>query len=498
MAKPIKWLLYAFGTLFSFLLLVVVVARLYVGSIDVQSLLSLADLLPPPGVAKNIKVPPGFSIGVYAEGLGSPRVLRFSRRGDLLFSNPQQNRVEILTRDYNDDYKADGRRILIDDLNSPNGLDFYGEWLYIAESDSIGRVRFNHAEGKLEGEYERIVTGLPDGGNHSKKTLRFGEDGRMYVTMGSSCNACIERDERRAAMVRYSADGSNETIIARGLRNSAGFDWSPVDGQIYATDNGRDMLGDDFPPCELNKIEEGKHFGWPFANGDKVPDPDFGDGNESIIRSSISPVFGFNAHNAPLGIEFVRSEKFPDTYWGAAIVALHGSWNRSEKDGYKVVSLHWDESGNITQKDFVSGLLVDGQAFGRPAEVTEGPDGAFYISDDYADVIYRVAFGEVQTEFELNAAKKFSAGETLATLSEQALQDFSGDGLRLYQQFQCVGCHQDSALGLKQLDGLGEKYDLETLSAYLKNPNAPMPLFPMDDEQRRAVSVYLIERYPGH
>jgi mono/diheme cytochrome c family protein len=298
-------------------------------------------------------------------------------------------------------------------------------------------------------------------------------------------------------MVRYSADGGNETIIARGLRNSAGFDWSPIDGRIYATDNGRDMLGDDFPPCELNKIEEGGHFGWPYANGDKVPDPDFGEGNETIIRDSISPVFGFSAHNAPLGIEFVRSKKFPEEYWGAAIVALHGSWNRSEKDGYKVVSLHWDESGNVTEKEFVSGLLFDGEAFGRPSDVTEGRDGAFYISDDFADVIYRVAFGEEQAGFEVKLAKKFSAKETLATLNEQNPGDLSRQGLQLYKQFQCVGCHQDDAPELKTLEGLGAKYDLETLSATLEKPKAPMPLFPMNDAQRRAVSVYLIERYPG-
>jgi glucose/arabinose dehydrogenase len=193
-AKPAKWLLYLLGTIFSFLLLFAGAARFYIGAIDLQSMLSLSGLLSSPGVSQNIVVPPGFSIGVYAEGLGSPRVLRFSRRGDLLFLNPQQNKVEILTRDYNDDHKADGRRILIDGLNSPNGLDFHGDWLYIAESDAIGRVLFNHAEGKLEGQYERIVTGLPAGGNHSKKTLKFGEDGQMYVTMGSSCNVCIEPD----------------------------------------------------------------------------------------------------------------------------------------------------------------------------------------------------------------------------------------------------------------------------------------------------------------
>src|SRR5690606_22401279 len=247
-------------------------------------------------------------------------------------------------------------------LDSPNGMDFYKDdkeqsWLYVAEQNAIGRVLFDHERGEILGAYERVVTGLPDGGNHWKKSLRFGPDGMMYVTFGSSCNVCIEKDRRRGTMMRYRPDGSGEEIYASGLRNSEGFDWSPLDGALYATDNGRDLLGDDFPPCELNKVEQGKFYGWPFANGNNVPDPDYGEGREREIASAVVPAHNFRAHNAPLGMAFLRDPQLPTAYQQAALVALHGSWNRSEKDGYKVVSLHWQTDGSILEKDFMNGFL---------------------------------------------------------------------------------------------------------------------------------------------
>ena len=193
---------------------------------------------------------------------------------------------------------------------------------------------------------QRIVTGLPEKGNHWTRTLRVGPDGRLYVSIGSSCNVCEEKDPRRAAMLRMQLDGSGQEILATGLRNSVGFDWRPATGELFATDNGRDLLGDDFPPCELNRITPGGFYGWPYANGDNVPDPDFGAGHEAQIATALPPVHRFRAHNAPLGIVFLRNQPAGDAYHGAALVALHGSWNRTRKDGYKVVSLHWRPDGS--------------------------------------------------------------------------------------------------------------------------------------------------------
>ena len=211
-------------------------------------------------------------------------------------------------------------------------------------------------------------------------------------------------------MRSYTPDGKFVDVYATGLRNSAGLDWR-ADGTLYATDNGRDLLGDDFPPCELNEIRQGGFYGWPFANGDRVPDPDFGAGREAVIAASIPPAFGFRPHNAPLGIVFLRSDKQLPEYRGDAIVALHGSWNRSHKDGYKVVALHWDADGTIRSRDFLTGFLKDENVIGRPAEVAEDADGAIYVSDDYANAVYRIVPGGNQT-LDIGQAAKTSGATT--------------------------------------------------------------------------------------
>ncbi|MEH6912135.1 MAG: PQQ-dependent sugar dehydrogenase [Oceanicoccus sp.] len=492
MTKPIKWIRNIAIVIVVLLLTLYIVMKVFVGAVNT----------PIPGkefdattVGTRIMVPEGFSIGLYAEKVENARLLTFTRSGDLLVANPNLDQIILLERDENGDGKADGRRVVINQLNGPNGMDFFDDWLYIAETDAIGRIKFDHKNGTTIGDYQRVVTGLQPGGNHWRKTLRFGDDGLMYVTMGSSCNVCEEEDERRGTMVRYNPDGSNEEIFARGLRNSAGFDWSPVDGKIYATDNGRDLLGDNFPYCELNKVEQGNHYGWPYANNDKVADPDFGKGNEAIIESSIAPAFNFQPHNAPLGITFIRGKSFPQEYHNVAIVALHGSWNRTDKDGYKVVTLHTGENNQIIEKDFLSGLLQGDNAIGRPADVAEGPDGAIYISDDYANVIYRVAYAEKQTEIALpTSISSFNASDTLAAIDPEKKSAMSAEGATLFAQFRCSTCHADSG-GVKPLENIGGKYDLVTLAKFIERPNPPMPVYPLTDDQRAALSVFLIETY---
>jgi len=356
-----------------------------------------------------MKVPPGFEITVFAEGIANARGLRFAPSGALLVTSRNDGQVWLLEPDRDGDGQSDGQRVLLGGLNRPQGLDFHEGWLYVAETDAIGRVAYEvgeagaGAEGEGEGEagrdrvvgeYERIVDDIPGGGRHNSRSLRFGPDGLLYITVGSSCDVCEEDDPtRRAAMLRYRPDGSGEESFATGLRNSVGFDWQPGTGHLYATDNGRDMLGNDFPPCELNRIEAGGFYGWPYAHGDRVPDPDFGEGNEARIAASIPPAHPFRAHNAPLGMTFVRDPRAPESVRGAALVALHGSWNRQEKDGYKVVSLHWRSDGSIEERDFATGFLVgEHDLIGRPTDVAEGPDRAFYIADDYAGVVWRASY----------------------------------------------------------------------------------------------------------
>lgn len=343
-------------------------------------------------VNENLRTLPGYRITRYAAGLEGARMLRFTASGDLLASATDTGRVHLVSPDRNGDGEADAKRVLLERLNGPHGVDLHNGMLYVAEEDAIGRVAFDDAAGNIAGEYTRIVTGLPHGGGHSTRTARVGPDGKLYVTVGSSCNACVEDDPRRAAMLRFDLDGSHGEVYARGLRNSVGFDWRPSDGALFATDNGRDLLGDDLPPCELNLIRQGQHYGWPFAYGNNVPDPQFGAGAGEKISTAIPPAYEFRAHNAPLGITFTRHAGVPEALRGAALVALHGSWNRSIKDGYKVVSLHWRADGQIEARDFLWGFLQDKRVIGRPVDIAEGPDGAFYVSDDYAGGIYRVAW----------------------------------------------------------------------------------------------------------
>ena len=338
-------------------------------------------------LADRIVLPQGFHINVFAEELPGARMLEVTDSGDVLVSLPASGRVVLLQRDDAGDGKSDGRTDLISNLDRPHGLDIHEGWLFIAEADALGRIKFDSNNRTTSGEYEQIVTGLPRGGNHWSRGVKIGPDGRIYVVVGSSCNVCIENDPRRAALLRFSLDGSGSEIFATGLRNTVGIDWQPDTGLLYGVDNGRDLLGDDFPPCELNVIEQGGFYGWPFANGDKIPDPDLGEGRTAEIRGSIAPVHGFAAHTAPLGMVFLRNSQLPESYRQALLVALHGSWNRSERQGYEVVSLHFQEDGQILERKFATGFEIDEDVVGRPAE---GMNGEIYISDDYTGMVYRV------------------------------------------------------------------------------------------------------------
>jgi cytochrome c553 len=316
--------------------------------------------------------------------------------------------------------------------------------------------------------------------------------------MGSSCNACIETDARRASIRRYRGDGSGAQAYATGLRNAVGFDWRPGTDELYATDNGRDLLGDAFPPDELDLVVEGGFYGWPFANGDRVLDPDLGAGHEKEAAASIPPVHSFRPHNAALGITFVRGEKAPAAYRGAALVALHGSWNRTKKDGYKVVSLHWDASRGIEERDFLTGFEKDDDVIGRPVDVAEGPDGSFYVSDDYAGSIFRVAPGKAADAVEASSAAPPAAADPLHGMAANESKRRAAKGQELFVRMRCGGCHETAApppgVVVKPLTGLASRYDMASLAAYLRTPNPPMPVFPFTDAEREDVAVYLLTR----
>jgi glucose/arabinose dehydrogenase len=344
-----------------------------------------------------LRLPEGFSVEVYARVKGA-RMLAVTPLGDLIVSATSASKIILIRRG-----GGEGAAVtLLDHLVRPHGIDLHDGWLYVAESDAVGRVRFDPLRHEITGKYERIIKGLPGGGRHVTRSLKFGPDGFLYLTIGSSCDACVESDPRRAAMMRFKADGAGAEIFARGLRNAVGFDWSPVDGALYATEAGRDNLGDDMPPDELNRIEKGGFYGWPYAYGNRVPDPVWAKGHGADIARSSPPVHAFGAHMTPLGITFIRGDELPLPYRNAALVALHGSWNRSEKAGYKVVILRWLKDGRIEETDFLTGFEEKGKVFGRPVAIAEAPDGAIYISDDQKSLIYRVTYQQKEPAYALN------------------------------------------------------------------------------------------------
>jgi len=404
MAKSLKVLI--LGLLLTVLLLVALTR--HVPGFQISNFPVLVNTLAGTGspvdletITDQLVTPKGFELTLFADNIPNARFMKATPAGQLLVSSPKTGTVYLLA-DIDGTGNADERIPLITGLNRPHGLDILhdGEtsWLYIAETDAVGRIAIDWSTASTEGDYQRLITNLPNTGGHWTRTIQFGTDGWLYLTVGSSCNVCEEADPRRAAMMRYRPDGSGEQIYATGLRNSVGFDWAPWDNSLYATDNGRDMLGDDFPPCELNRIKAGGFYGWPYINGFGDLDPDLGQNKPAkdqaaLLATSISPVFGFRAHNAPLGMSFLNHPDRPERYRRTALVALHGSWNRTEPDGYKVVALHWDQQGKITSEDFVSGFLrPDNDVIGRPVDIEEGMDGSIFISDDYAGAIYRVRY----------------------------------------------------------------------------------------------------------
>lgn len=320
----------------------------------------------------------------YVKGLDKPRFMHITEAGDLLVTEPLKGNLLLIPYK-----KPDQKRILLSGLNKPHSMDVYEGYLYIAEENAVGRIKFDTQKRQTIGAYERIIKGLPDDGGHWTRTIKFGPDGYAYLSIGSSCNACIEKNSHRASISRFKPDDTSLTLFATGLRNSVGFDWSPIDGALYATENGRDLLGDDAPPDELNHIQANQFYGWPFAYGNRIPDPKFGKGQQKIIQQSQIPVYEFAAHQAPLGITFIKNPNSP--LYKKALVALHGSWNSSKKVGYKVVSLNFD-NGTITQDDFISGFLDKGQVTGRPVHLVEGKDGELYLSDDFNGVIYLINY----------------------------------------------------------------------------------------------------------
>ena len=350
-----------------------------------------------------LTLPKGFTIAVAAKNLSGARVIAQDKLGNLWVSRTGPG---VVTELEIKDGQVVSQSDIFKGLNKPHGLAIDPEdglTLYIAEENKISKVRLYKEDG-----LHKIID-LPKGGRHFTRTLGFGPDGRLYVSIGSTCDVCNEKDERYAAIYSMNKDGSDFKKVATGLRNSAFFTWSYVDGRMWATEMGRDNLGDDLPPDEINIIEVGPstssgqnsipNFGWPICYGNNVHDTNF-DKNTYIqnpCNGKIAPKVELPAHSAPLGLAFVPEEGWPEAYWYNLIVAFHGSWNRTQPTGYKLMRIKLDGKGNyLGMEDFISGWLAkDGKtSLGRPVDVFIMPGGVMYVTDDKAGVIYKVSYRE--------------------------------------------------------------------------------------------------------
>lgn len=315
-----------------------------------------------------------------------------SGEGTLFVGTREANKVYAL-RDGNDDGRADAVYTIASGLNTPNGVAVRDGDLYVAE---IGRIlRYDDVDRRLSDPPEPVVVtdAFPTDEHHGWKYIAFGPDDRLYVPVGAPCNIC-EPGDPYAAIHRMAPDGTNRTIVARGVRNTVGFDWHPETGRLWFTDNGRDWLGDNRPPDELNRLTEpGQHFGYPYVHGAALRDPEFGDGHDPAQYEA--PVQELGPHVAALGMTFYTGDQFPEPYRGDVFIAEHGSWNRSTKIGYRVTRVQINEEGEaIDYEPFATGWLRDGDNWGRPVDVLQTPDGALLVSDDQTGTIYRITYGD--------------------------------------------------------------------------------------------------------
>lgn len=340
------------------------------------------------GVA-SLKLPPGFEIDVFAQGFTDPRFMAVAPDGTLFLAERGADRIVALP-DPQHTGKAAERRVVVEGLNNPSSLIFHDGMLYIGEESQVSR--FTLDEQHRVTEREVVIPDLPEGGNHITRTVLIGPDNMLYVSVGSTCNVCQEEDERRAAIWVYNLDGSDGHLYARGLRNAVGMAVNPWNDEIWVTNNGRDYLGDDSPPETIYALEDDGDYGWPHCHAGDIIDPEFG--QNGSCEGVIPPLAKMQAHSAPLGLTFYNNDAFPQEYQGL-FVAFHGSWNRSEPTGFKVVFVPLDEQGNISGQlqDFATGWLInEDNRSGRPTDVVAGPDGSLYVSDDAAGLIYRITY----------------------------------------------------------------------------------------------------------
>ena len=333
-----------------------------------------------------IQLPPGFSIEVWSDKVPNARSLALGDEGTVFAATRRDGRVYALIPQ---DDRSPTVVTLAENLTMPNGVAFHDGDLYVAENHRI--LRFVDIEASLPDvpEAEIVIDTLSTERHHGWRYIDFGPDGKLYIAIGAPCNICDR--EGFANISRMNADGSEQEIVASGIRNSVGFTWHPETGDLWFTDNGRDMLGDDIPPGELNHMpRNGLHFGFPVCHGGEIQDPEFGD--QGDCADFEPPAQKLGPHVAPLGILFYDGTMFPDEFKGQAFIAEHGSWNRSEKIGYRVTLVRMERGKAAGYEVFAEGWLQDEEVSGRPVDLLVIGDGSMLLSDDQNGVIYRISY----------------------------------------------------------------------------------------------------------
>lgn len=348
---------------------------------------------------RTINLPPGFGIRVYATGLSGVRWLGLSPDG-MVYATVRGDGKVVTLPDADGDGVADEAKQFADNLPGVHGIAFKDAGVYVATETEIIRLEDTDKDGVAD-KREALASDLPSGGGHSTRTIAFGPDGKLYVAAGSSCNVCEESDPKRAAISRYSADGKFEKVYAEGLRNAVGIEFHPITNELWATNNGRDQLGDNTPSEAIYKVEEGKHYGWPYCypvGGKIMPDPDVAP-EPGFCEKVAAPAIEMQAHSAPLGMAFYTGESVPAPFRGDMLVAFHGSWNRSEPTGYKVVRARFAgdqpdaSAGELLVEDFATGWFT-GDDWGRPVDLLTLPNGTLLLTDDKADAVYQIYYKE--------------------------------------------------------------------------------------------------------
>ncbi|HUI95059.1 MAG TPA: PQQ-dependent sugar dehydrogenase [Xanthobacteraceae bacterium] len=370
-----------------------------IGRPDTEAAMKLAPVVPPPLAAPpdklaadKLKLPKGFHVEVYASGIPDAREMRIGDKGTLFVGNRLQDKVWAI-------YEKDGKRVqkpIVTGMHRPNGVAFHEGTLYFAELSKIWKLE------KIEDNLDNppkptlVYDDLPSDEAHGWKFISIGPDNKLYVPVGQPCNNCIP-DDRHGQIRRMNLDGTGAEVVARGVRNTVGFDWHPVTHELYFTDNGRDWMSEDLPNDELNRVTKvGQHFGSPYCYQGNIPDPQFGWGHS--CSEFVPPVALMGPHAAALGMRFYTGTMFPSEYRGAIFVARHGSWNRTNKFGGDIAVVKLNKDGTVKSVEpFITGFLVDNKYIGRPVDVQPMKDGSLLISDDYDGAIYRVTYGNAKT-----------------------------------------------------------------------------------------------------